>query len=211
MKVQVQCAQCDKDVFRNKSDIANVDNSFCNNSCAAKFNNKKYPKRQPEGKCDRCGCPNNKSRANCKPCRKTVRIFIQLRKEVRIAKNKTIKKVRYESKRAIYIKWEKALSSVTKPLTVNVLVNNKDMTIKDAFLGQTYQSNAYSLVRSRGRSVAKKLGWNSCAHCGYDKHIQICHIKAISSFDEDTLISVVNSKDNLIALCPNCHWEFDHK
>jgi hypothetical protein len=32
----------------------------------------------------------------------------------------------------------------------------------------------------------------------------------ISSFADDTPIDVINAPDNLLALCPNCHWEFDH-
>jgi hypothetical protein len=49
-----------------------------------------------------------------------------------------------------------------------------------------------------------------CVHCGYDRHIDVCHMRSLASFPEDTPISVVNSLDNLIGLCPNCHWEFDH-
>lgn len=36
-----------------------------------------------------------------------------------------------------------------------------------------------------------------------------CHIKAIKLSIKSTRISEINSLDNLIALCPNCHWEFD--
>ncbi len=49
-----------------------------------------------------------------------------------------------------------------------------------------------------------------CFVCGYDKYIEVCHIIGISTFNENTLITQINSIDNLIALCPNCHWEFDH-
>jgi predicted nucleic acid-binding Zn ribbon protein len=49
-----------------------------------------------------------------------------------------------------------------------------------------------------------------CARCGYDKHIEVCHRRALTSFPLDTPIAVVNSLENLIGLCPNCHWEFDH-
>jgi hypothetical protein len=49
-----------------------------------------------------------------------------------------------------------------------------------------------------------------CVRCGYDKHIQVCHKRPLTSFPLDTPISVVNSLDNLVGLCPNCHWEFDH-
>lgn len=50
----------------------------------------------------------------------------------------------------------------------------------------------------------------ACYNCGYDKHYQVCHIKAVADFDENTLIKEINNIDNLIALCPNCHWEYDH-
>ena len=53
-------------------------------------------------------------------------------------------------------------------------------------------------------------GPDECAECGYDKHYEICHILPINSFTEDSNISEVNDFDNLVALCPNCHWEFDN-
>jgi len=49
-----------------------------------------------------------------------------------------------------------------------------------------------------------------CVCCGYAKHIEVCHKRSLTSFSLDTPISVVNSLDNLVGLCPNCHWEFDH-
>jgi len=49
-----------------------------------------------------------------------------------------------------------------------------------------------------------------CAICGYNKHIEIAHIKAVSEFPNDALISEINDISNLVALCPNHHWEFDN-
>jgi hypothetical protein len=49
-----------------------------------------------------------------------------------------------------------------------------------------------------------------CTRCGYDKHIEVCHKRRLTSFPLETPISVVNSLSNLVGLCPNCHWEFDH-
>jgi hypothetical protein len=49
-----------------------------------------------------------------------------------------------------------------------------------------------------------------CVRCGYDKHIEVCHKRALTSFPPETPILVVNAPDNLVGLCPNCHWEFDH-
>ncbi len=49
-----------------------------------------------------------------------------------------------------------------------------------------------------------------CYVCGYSKHYEVCHIKSVSSFSDETKIEEINSIDNLLALCPNCHWEFDN-
>ena len=85
-----------------------------------------------------------------------------------------------------------------------------DYTLAEATYDHLHKSSAYALVRSRARSIAKQQGWKACCKCGYDKHIEIAHIKAIKDFDPDTLISQVNDVSNLLPLCPNCHWEFDH-
>ena len=84
------------------------------------------------------------------------------------------------------------------------------MTLKEAIYEKHHKSSAFALVRTRARAIAKKLGLDKCSNCGYDKHVEIAHIKAISTFDNSTLISVINSKENLMALCPNCHWELDN-
>lgn len=77
----------------------------------------------------------------------------------------------------------------------------------------TWQS-ARSLLRRHAAAVY----WNAhnsvqCEHpgCGYTKHVEVCHKKPVSSFPGNTLITVINSLDNLIGLCPNHHWEFDHE
>ena len=86
----------------------------------------------------------------------------------------------------------------------------KDMTLTEAIYEKHHRSSAYALVRTRARAIAKKLGLDTCEKCGYNKHIEIAHKKGISTFEGDTLISVINSKENLMALCPNCHWEYDN-
>ena len=87
-----------------------------------------------------------------------------------------------------------------------------DITLQEAVdsYARHHKSSAFALVRTRARMIAKKLGLDTCVKCGYDKHVEIAHIKAISSFDMSTLISIVNAPENLMPLCPNCHWEHDH-
>ena len=89
-------------------------------------------------------------------------------------------------------------------------ISAKDMTLKEAIYEKHHKSSAFALVRSRARQSAKKLGLDSCQKCGYNRHVEIAHIKPISSFSEEIMLSVINSRENIMALCPNCHWEFDH-
>ena len=65
-------------------------------------------------------------------------------------------------------------------------------------------------VRQFARSWLKELVNQPCRHCGYDKHIELAHIKNVASFPDSALLREVNSIDNVLPLCPNCHWEFDN-
>lgn len=67
-------------------------------------------------------------------------------------------------------------------------------------------ANRYSQIREHARKISKDLP-NVCAHCGYDKHVEVCHKKHIPDHSDDTLIKEINDIDNLIKLCKNCHWE----
>lgn len=71
----------------------------------------------------------------------------------------------------------------------------------------------YEKIRQHAKRLASTCGWCSktCEKCGYDKHTELCHIKPISSFPSETLISDINSRHNICFLCPNCHWELDHQ
>jgi len=86
----------------------------------------------------------------------------------------------------------------------------RDMTLAEALYVNHHKSSAYALVRCRARAIARKENMNTCIKCGYSKHVEIAHVNPISNFPEDTLVSVVNSLDNIMPLCPNCHWEYDH-
>ena len=66
-------------------------------------------------------------------------------------------------------------------------------------------------IRRHAHFIFNSLGGDQkCKVCGYDKHVEVCHIKSVSSFDDNDLITDINSFDNLIGLCPNHHWEFDN-
>lgn len=82
------------------------------------------------------------------------------------------------------------------------------MPLSKAIYITHHKSSAFALVRSRARTKAQKLP-QICSNCGYDKHVEVCHIKPISKFSLDTLVSEINKLENLLLLCPNCHYEYD--
>jgi predicted restriction endonuclease len=66
-------------------------------------------------------------------------------------------------------------------------------------------------ITGSARIIAKKYGLlNQCAVCSYSLHVDTCHRKAINSFPDNALIQEINNAKNLIGLCKNHHWEFDH-
>lgn len=65
-------------------------------------------------------------------------------------------------------------------------------------------------IRSHAATVAGRRP-KVCVRCGYNKHAEVCHIQAVSAFAPGTLVREINAPDNLVMLCPNCHWEFDHE
>ena len=71
-------------------------------------------------------------------------------------------------------------------------------------------ANAYDTIRQNARTQSKYFYPAKCLLCNYDKHYEVCHVKDLKDFSGDETIFEVNNKTNLIHLCPNCHWEFDH-
>ena len=75
--------------------------------------------------------------------------------------------------------------------------------------------NSYQSFRSSVRNHAQKVFEESgqraeCIVCSYTQHIDVAHIRAVSDFPDEATFKEINSLDNLVALCPNHHWEFDH-
>lgn len=71
---------------------------------------------------------------------------------------------------------------------------------KYEYKSKTNAASRWSRVRENARKVAQRCGFKekACHNCGYDKHVEICHIKDISQFDENEKIGVVNNPNNLV-------------
>jgi hypothetical protein len=68
----------------------------------------------------------------------------------------------------------------------------------------------YSNIRGISRGYAKYFLPCFCQNCGFSKHTEIAHIKALTEFKASDLLIEAIDKNNLLSLCPNCHWEFDY-
>ena len=92
----------------------------------------------------------------------------------------------------------------------NNLLYNKDLTKKELVYEKHTHGAAYSYIRWHSRKVVLKDHPKICSVCGYDRHAEVAHRIPISDFPDDAKLSEINSISNLVLLCPNHHWEFDH-
>lgn len=80
---------------------------------------------------------------------------------------------------------------------------------------QIYEISTRVCGRIRIRQLATKHYKSTystnlkCHICSYNFHIEICHIKSVSSFPDLSKLYEINHITNLIGLCPNHHTEFD--
>ena len=81
--------------------------------------------------------------------------------------------------------------------------------IRSLSIAGKHPSWKWSYVRNRARQKHKELLGLPCFRCGYSLHVELAHIKALSSFPETAKVSEVNDRKNVVQLCRNCHWELD--
>lgn len=68
----------------------------------------------------------------------------------------------------------------------------------------------WNKIRLWARNAMKIWGVEKkCVACGFDYYVEVCHIKPISQFSETDLMREVNSRENLVYLCPNHHIMLD--
>jgi 5-methylcytosine-specific restriction endonuclease McrA len=90
----------------------------------------------------------------------------------------------------------------------------RSLTLKETHDRFSVKGKHRSWVNSNVRNLCRS--WNSslqkqpCQKCGYSLHVEFCHIQPITAFPEETELAVINDPSNIIVLCRNCHWEFDH-
>lgn len=85
-----------------------------------------------------------------------------------------------------------------------------DLTKSELFTRYKNYQTARSIICKNARRIYFKSDRKKeCLICSYNKKIHVSHIRAVSSFSDDSKISEINDIDNLTALCPNHHIEYD--
>ena len=97
-----------------------------------------------------------------------------------------------------------------KQSRLDYMINNTD-PIKNYRYKTSDNPNHWVKIRSHANRIAEyhNMKRGGCCICNFP-HVDVCHIKPIKDFHENTSISEVNNPSNLIILCKNCHWLFDH-
>lgn len=75
---------------------------------------------------------------------------------------------------------------------------------------KNWQSARTTIRKMAQKSFEEAEKSHKCIVCGYNKHVEIAHIRAVADFSDGDLLSEINHPDNLVGLCPNHHWEFDN-
>ena len=153
---------------------------FCSGSCAAIYNNLSVDRR-------RGPLPSNEVPTKlCKNCGESFSLS-------------KIKNGSFSYNKLFCEKCARLAANSFNSLTKEELFNKR----------LNYQS-ARSSIRDNAQKTFQKLAPSqTCKVCGYDKHVEVCHILPVSSFPPTALISEINAIENLVGLCPNHHWEFD--
>lgn len=106
---------------------------------------------------------------------------------------------------------EKRCDSLGVKLNINYVYTILEKTKGELFRNRKNWQSARSAIQKSARwFYRQEVEQPKCAVCGYDKHVEVAHIKGVSEFEDEAKVREINSIDNLIGLCPNHHWEYDN-
>jgi predicted RNA-binding Zn-ribbon protein involved in translation (DUF1610 family) len=155
---------------------------FCSRSCAAKLNNVASPKRERKQRfCASCGRELEWKRHGQTFCPKC--------SDERASPLTRVSRLSLDEIKHLTLKIIQERYGAGKSLG-----KNRNATVR-------YYANVLN------RDLKQKFG--RCQVCNYNVHVELCHIKPIKDFDEESTLEEINGETNLLVLCPNHHWEFD--
>ena len=156
---------------------------FCDRSCAAKYNNRKFPKREAtkESQCSYCGT------------------MILLKQD---------KKGHYR-KRKYCDDCAKLRTSFSRSLGTDFHVD--ELTKAQLKERSDYKYYYRNIITARARKTYYKVYKKECIICDYNIYVEVCHLRAVRDFPDSATVGEINSLDNLVCLCPTHHKELDLK
>ena len=75
---------------------------------------------------------------------------------------------------------------------------------------KTWQSARSAIQKHANSTYFSSKKEKACVVCGYDKHVEVAHIRPVSEFSPEATVEEINRLQNLAGLCPNHHWEHDN-
>ncbi len=87
-----------------------------------------------------------------------------------------------------------------------------NMTLEELKSHCNFEGRPRSYLHGYVRMHCGKLhraSWAACSVCGYDKHVELCHIRPIKDYPLTATLGEINDRSNIVGLCPNHHWELD--
>jgi len=195
------CPYCQSTTTPRKDGLMNGEQRYLCRKCGRKYTANSHrltpvTHREKTGLCLNCGQTTDNPKFCSSSC---------AAKYNNVHHPKRVQKIRYCKHCGVEIPAGRTVCDDCNPS----LVDWSQRTLKSLQDSAKYQVNAK--VRDIARYNYEKANLpRVCANCGYDKHVEICHVKAINSFPEETPVAVISDLTNLVALCPNCHWEFDN-
>ena len=196
------CLRCGKPIYASENErLCDVKKKkFCNNSCAASYNNIGINR-------------------NGKYTGKRGKIYSYSDEDILDFFDKSsscsefLRRIGY-SQRMSKIPDSVVLRLATLNLKIDDLKTRKsnatELTKGELFKKKEWQSARSIIAKDARRKYEVSEKQKKCLICGYDKHFEVAHIKAVSSFDDESKIKDINNIENLVALCPNHHWEYDN-
>lgn len=191
----------------------------CSKKCKERYNAKRTYDRNkliPKTNCIECDSPTGNKKFCSPSCSATYNN--RLRRGEKRAPNQTRErgKKTYYCKncdcilRVGYSKTEASIYCDKCRYNTSVNKNYVDWSLVTKSEFRSRFSNVHQF-HARMRSLARsKKQITPCVVCGYDKHVDVCHIKPVAKFDDSSSIAQINDASNLVCLCPNHHWEFDN-
>lgn len=116
------------------------------------------------------------------------------------------KNVEVSCKKCFIIFYTEGRSKICEKCNPAILNKTKG----ELFSKSSHYHSARGMIQKNARKIAQEKEMK-CVVCGYDKYVEIAHIRSVSSFPDTATVAEINDIKNLTILCPNHHWEYDHQ